>query len=136
MSNKNSQIDSSFENKKEFSEEDRIFILDFIDMFSAIKGKPLKLFFNPNSNQHYITFDQRKKEYQIYTDPYDKNIFWKTAIEHEICHFLFDTKFTSFKRHANKILENTPYELEINLYIQSIIFLKIKGSNHGSQNTN
>jgi len=103
--------DSSSETEQTFSEEDRKFVLNFVDMFSAIKGKPLKIFFNPNSNRHYITYDKRSNEYRIFTDPFDKTIFWKTAIEHEISHLLFDTKFTTFKKYANKILENTPYEL-------------------------
>lgn len=112
MSNTNSQIDSS-----SFTEEDRIFIYDYIDMFSAIKGKPLKIFFTPNSKRHYITYENN--EYHIYTDPNHKDIPFKTAIEHEVSHLLFDTKFYSFKKHADKILENTPKEF-YNLGYKSI----------------
>ena len=101
----------SIKTVKEFSESDRKFVLDIIDLFSAIKGKPLKVFFIPNKEQHYITYDNYHKEYQIYTDPLDKKIYWKTALEHEISHFIFDTSLTTLKKSLNKIIENSPREL-------------------------
>ena len=82
----NTSMNSLIESKsiKQFSDQDRKFIFDIVDLFSSIKGKKLEVFFNNYSGKHFITYNNKAKSYQIYTDPYDKKIFWKTALEHEI----------------------------------------------------
>ncbi len=84
----------------QFDEDDEYYSRSIIETISAITNKEIKLNLQKNNredkNSAYVYWDKDQKCFKIVIDPNDKLVNYKTMIEHEYGHILWETSFDQF----------------------------------------
>jgi len=99
-----------------FDDDDRNYAHDIINTISAITNKEIKLSLQKSNTQNkncaYVYYDKSEKCFKIVVDPNDKLVNYKTQIEHEYSHVLWETSFDQFFKLMDKWIDDMISELK------------------------
>ncbi len=99
------------ENKDQFDDDDKEYCVSTIETISAITEKDIDIQFR-NTNQAYVYFDKSLKRYRIVIDPHDLQVDWKSSLEHEYGHVLWETSFHTFFKLIEKWIDDLIAEMK------------------------